>query len=120
MQNYNKLIDASEQSSIEAISKADVLLAADVVYDVNCIPDLVSTVSKFLNQAGGGSERIAIFATTYRNERTFSIFENQLEKHQIVCEYEHSLEHLPNIFPCYWNQSRSDVRVCTMRKKQLT
>ena len=119
MQNENEFIDASERSSIEAISKADVLLAADVVYDVNCIPDLVSTVSKFLNQAGE-SERIAIFATTYRNERTFSIFENQLETHQIVCEYKQSLEHLPNIFPCYWNQSRSDVRVCTMRKKQLT
>jgi len=118
MQNENELKDASEQSSIEAISKAVILLAADVVYDVSCIPDLVSTVSKFLNPAG--SERIAIFATTYRNERTFSIFERQLEKHQIICEYEHSLEHLPNIFPCYWNQSRSDVRVCTMRKKQLT
>jgi len=117
MQNENELKDASEQSSIEAISKADVMLAADVVYDVNCIPDLVSTVSKFLDNQTG-SERIAIFATTYRNERTFGIFENQLEKHHIICEYEQSLEHLPNIFPCYWNQSRSDVRVCTMRKKQ--
>ena len=115
MHNENELKDASELASIKAISKADVLLAADVVYDVDFIPDLVSTVSKFLNQAG--NERIAIFATTYRNEKTFSIFERQLEKHQIVCVYEHSLEHLPNIFPCYWNQSRSDVRVCTMRMK---
>ena len=36
--------------SIEALSKADVLLAVDVIYDVNSIPDLIATVSKFLSQ----------------------------------------------------------------------
>ena len=128
MQNENEnTIPSNNQSndypwanSSEAISKADVLLAADVVYDRNCIPDLVSTVCKFLSQTNhlddseGNAHRIAIFATTFRNKDTFALFEKELENHNIVCAYDHSLEELPNIFPCYWNQPRADVRVCTM------
>lgn len=106
--------------SIEALSKADVLLAADVIYDVNSIPDLIATVSKFLSQtimhSDGIDERVAIFASTYRNENTFALFEKELEEKNIVFVY-HSLEDLPNIFPCYFNQPRSDIRVCTMRMK---
>jgi len=91
-----------------------------VVYDVDAIPDLVATVCKFLSQinlrSSGNDERVAIFATTYRNKNTFALFEKELEEKNIFCEY-HSLECLPNVFPCYFNQPRSDVRVCTMRIK---
>ena len=123
-ENENTIVSNDQTSgypwsnSIEAISKADVLLAADVVYDRNCISDLVSTVCKFLSQTNLSSEdnghRIAIFATTFRNKDTFALFEKELENHNIVCSYDYSLEELPNIFPCYWNQPRADVRVCTM------
>lgn len=103
-------------SSIEALTKANVLLAADVIYLVNSIPDLVATVSKFLTQEGNGDdERMAIFAVTFRKKNTFALFEKELEEHKIVCSYDSSIEDLPNIFPCYWNQPRTDVRVCTMR-----
>mmetsp|Transcript_29875 Transcript_29875/g.64407 ORF Transcript_29875/g.64407 Transcript_29875/m.64407 type:complete len:460 (+) Transcript_29875:133-1512(+) len=125
-------------NSIKALSNADVLIAGDVVYLVEAIPDLVATVCKFLsnhNHSHGHNsvhhhhsdndngdinrnERVAIFATTYRNKKTFNLFENELEKRSIVCVY-HSIESLPNIFPCYFNQPRTDVRVCTMRMKKM-
>lgn len=116
------IIDTSEHSSIQALSKSNVLLAADVVYDVACIPDLISTVCKFLSQskAADDDERIAIAATTYRNKSTFNLFEEELEKHNVVCAYcdQSMIVSMPNIFPCYWNQPRTDVRICTMRFKQ--
>lgn len=116
-------IDTSEHTSIQALSKANVLLAADVVYDIDCIPDLVSTVCKFLSQrkaADGDDEAIAIFATTYRNKSTFNLFEEELEKQNVGCAYydQSMIDDLPNIFPCYWNQPRTDVRICTMSLKQ--
>ena len=115
------VIDAREQVSIQALSKANVLLAADVVYDVDCIPDLVSTVSKFLSQSkvAEDDEKIAIFATTFRNKSTFNLFEEELEKNNVLCAYydQSMIDELPNIFPCYWNQPRTDVRICTMRLK---
>ncbi|KAL7526265.1 hypothetical protein ACHAXR_001403 [Thalassiosira sp. AJA248-18] len=107
-------------NSIEALSTADVLLAADVVYDISCFPDLVGTVYKFLSgqtktPKNHSRERVAIFATTYRNKNTFGLFERELEEKNIICVYDHSINDLPNIFPCYFNQPRTDVRVCTMK-----
>ncbi len=91
---------------------ADVLIAADVVYTVECIPDLVATVSKFLS--AGGS---ALFATTYRNRSTFALFESELEKKRITCAYK-SQNDMPLVFPCYFNQPRSDVRICIMSRSE--
>jgi len=108
------------EDSMKALSKADVLLAADVVYDISCIPDLVGTVYKFLDMAVESDEmveRVAIFATTYRNKNTFALFETELDAKNIICKY-YSTNDLPTIFPCYFNQPRSDVRVCTMQMKK--
>ena len=91
-------------------NSADVLIAADVVYTVECVPDLVATVSAFLSS---GRARVALFATTYRNRSTFALFERELEKKRILCDYK-SQEDMPHVFPCYFNQPRSDVRICTM------
>ena len=106
--------------SLDALSRANILLAADLVYDVACIPDLVATVCKFLSQTqqspDDDNERVAIFATTFRNKDTFALFEKELEERSITCEY-HSIDGLPNIFPCYWNQPRTDVRVAHMKLK---
>lgn len=88
------------------------MIAADVVYAVECIPDLVLTVEKFLSD--GNEKKIALFATTHRNKNTFSLFEKELEKRHIICDYK-SQDGLPFIFPCYFNQPRSDVRICTMQ-----
>ncbi|KAL9178608.1 hypothetical protein ACHAXT_001946 [Thalassiosira profunda] len=100
-------------NSVEALSKADVLIAADVVYDPAVVPDLVATVSRFLG--ANDNERSAIFATTFRNKDTFALFKRELDGKDIICTYDNSLDDLPDIFPCYFNQPRSDVRVCTMK-----
>ena len=106
---------AENFESIAALSNADVLLAADVVYDVQCIPDLVNTISSFLS--GNVGRKTALFATTYRNKRTFDLFEGELKKKNVSCDYVSIQLHkeLPDIFPCYFNQPRGDVRICTMK-----
>lgn len=89
------------------------IIAADVVYAVECIPDLVVTVVNFLSS---GSGNMALFATTHRNERTFGLFEQELKMRHVVCDYKYkSLDEMPYVFPCYFNQPRTDVRICTMR-----
>lgn len=93
---------------------ADVLIAADVVYTVQCIPDLVATVSKFLSS---GDTKLALFATTYRNRSTFALFERELGKKHISCAYK-SQDEMPYVFPCYFNQPRSDVRICIMTRSE--
>ena len=112
--------DPCKACGIAALTAADVLLAADVVYDVDCIPDLIATVSRFLTSRRsnrGNEEKVALFATTFRNKDTFRLFEKELETNAIRCEYltVKDQEDLPNVFPCYFQQPRTDVRVCTMR-----
>ena len=105
--------------SFLALTKASLLIAADVVYDRNFIGALVRAVVKFF-QSGTrpleGTERTAIFATTYRNRATFSLFENELLQNDIETTY-HASDDIPHLFPLYWTQPREDVRLCTMKPK---
>lgn len=102
----------SNDCETSSLRNANVVIAADVIYAVECIPDLVSTVSKFLSS---GSDRVALFATTHRNRNTFDLFERELEKKLITRSDYKSQDSLPYVFPCYFNQPRSDVRICTMK-----
>lgn len=96
------------------LNYADMLIAGDVVYARECIPDLVDTVIKFLSSGSRvNNSKVALFATTHRNRSTFQLFETELEKKGIICK--HIISHdTMYIFPCYFNQPRSDVRLCTM------
>ncbi|KAL3784935.1 hypothetical protein HJC23_000020 [Cyclotella cryptica] len=107
----------TNSGSTTALLNADVLLAADVVYDIHCIPDLVCTVNRFLSCGNSLENKKALFATTYRNKTTFDLFENELEKRGILCDYipKQLQEGLPSIFPCYFNQQHADVRLCCMK-----
>jgi hypothetical protein len=98
---------------MEIAKRAQVLIAADVIYDRMFIPPLVSSVGRLLS---GSSGRIAIFALTYRNEETFALFEVALNQAGVKCNYapRESTEKMNYIFPCYVNQPRKDVRICTM------
>lgn len=91
------------------------LLAADVVYDAYSVPMLGILVGRFLS---GGRDRRAIFATTLRNRKTFDLFEAELLKHKIKCQYEETctIANLPNFFPIYHVQPRTDTRICTMAR----
>lgn len=109
--------------NVFAFSDAEVLLAADVVYDIEEIPNLVATVRRLLQGGKKNNaattpqlERKAIFATTFRNTATFALFSRKLHSEGIKCEYtdEKVMESLPKLFPCYFHQPRKDVRICTM------
>jgi predicted nicotinamide N-methyase len=97
------------------LPEAQVLLAADVVYDVCQIPDLVRCVKMLLSSSRDAK---AIFATTFRNEKTFALFTNQLHNEGIVSQFvdKEVIAKLPvpSIFPCYFSQPRSDVRICIL------
>lgn len=98
---------------------SDVIIAADVVYDRSVIPQLIQVVRNILSVS---KQKIAIFATTYRNADTFALFQNEIERSNdhLVCNFIDSdvLESMPYIFPCYYRQPRSHVRICIISVKQ--
>jgi len=112
---------------------ADILIAGDVCYDRNDIPDLVEVVRLMLEMKSehkeGSStanapdecltdmERYAIFATTYRNAETFQVFQNALIKCNISCTFVEAdtITNLPRVFPCYFNQRREEVRISILK-----
>lgn len=103
----------SMKRSVEALSQAHVLLAADVIYDVEVITSLAWAIRQFLTS----HDKVAIFATTLRNRATFDAFENELLDQGISCKYieREILEKVPYIFPLYHVQPRSDIRISFMR-----
>lgn len=103
----------SMETSVKALSRAHVLLAADVIYDVEVIASLARAVRRFLTS----DDKVAIFATTLRNRATFDAFENELLDQGILCKYveREILERVPYIFPVYHVQPRSDIRIGFMR-----
>ena len=66
--------------------------------------------------------RMAIFATTFRNAESFALFQREIENcsSEIGCTFIDSdaLNSMPFIFPCYSVQPRSHVRICIMSTKQ--
>lgn len=108
---WDEVMEASDAALVDA----QVLLAADVAYDIQGIPSLVRTVRHFLSS--GEREKVAIFATTLRNRKTFDAFEQHLFDQDISCDYVESeaLESMQYVFPVYNVQPRSDVRICFMR-----
>lgn len=111
----SQTIHQPPEISKEIAKNADVLVAADVVYDRSIIPALISCVSKLLSDS---PDKLAVFATTFRNEKTFNLLEEKLKEEGIRCSYapRSHIESLPRIFPCYFVQPRTDVRICTMTK----
>ena len=77
---------------------------------------LLTRYASMMERDDAAEKRKAIFATTFRNEKTFALFTNELRREGISCNYaeKEAIASLPNIFPCYFTQPRSDVRICTM------
>jgi hypothetical protein len=99
-------------NSGENFLAADVLIAADVIYDVTVTEGLVELVKLFLLQSPSTKE--AIFAITERNLVSFELFLNRLETHNIFCNWladRDDCEALPHVFQCNFSQSRADVRI---------
>lgn len=100
---------------VERMKEFEVLLAADVVYDRTDIPHLVSAVRTFLEQGG----EYAIFATTYRNQVTFDLFQTSLKQEGVTVQEipKDIISNLPQWLPCYYSQLRSEVRIAIMTIK---
>lgn len=60
----------------------DILLAGDCVYDVAAFPSLVRVLHAFMDMPSE-RQRVAIFASTIRNQTTFQAFLDQLEQFEI-------------------------------------
>lgn len=128
--------------SLKALCFADILMAGDIFYAPNDIPNLVKTISWWLSfpvdkcednkdlREGFKSGRtdwrndlrnhskMVIFAITHRNKETFRLFENEIRDcHNIQCEFVpySRLETMQFMFPCYFDQPRSDVRICFIK-----
>jgi len=99
------------------VQAAEVMVAADVTYDIELNTALSRSVSRFLR---GGTNRQAVFAMTLRNKETFDSFERELSQRGIQCKYEKQevINNLPSIFPVYFIQPRSDVRIITMSLRE--
>ncbi len=107
--DWCQVAEANNESSplLQRLASIDVILAADVIYDVTVVPQLVTTVRKFMESGPSPKSKVAYFATTYRNEKTFQVFTKELEKASI-----HStLIHLSpdyHIFPAFYIASDRD------------
>lgn len=113
----------SPKASLIAAMNADVLIAADVIYDRSVIPQLVKVVRNILTSSSSvDKQKTAIFATTYRNADTFALFQKELEmcSDDLDCNFIDSdeLQSMPYIFPCYYKQPRSHVRICIISVKR--
>ncbi|KAG7397978.1 hypothetical protein PHYBOEH_011907 [Phytophthora boehmeriae] len=100
--------------------RPDILLAGDCVYDVASFPSLMRVLQAFLgNDSGTSSQRVAIFASTIRNQETFQAFLDQLAAHYI--EYvditKPALEKMGEQIYSYPN--RDQIRLCRLSRSVL-
>ena len=107
---------SEDRCSRKEFVDADVLIAADVTYDVSVIEFLVNVIHSFL--VTNPLKKEVIFAITRRNMETFKIFLRHLENKKVCCDWIASgrdCDDLPNMFKCKFNQSRSDVRIASLK-----
>ena len=98
---------------MKAFLEADVLLAADVIYDINAIEDLVHVVKYFLSESPDSKQ--AIIASTKRNMATFEFFLETIAKYGMLYTWiarGEDCEALPRIFEGNFVQERRDVSIC--------
>jgi predicted nicotinamide N-methyase len=124
--NKGGVHDGGFDSSRQAVAMADVMLAADVIYDPNDVAAAVNLMNHFLENGVGDNirysehnkDKLVIIAHTFRNERTFELFLEEIQKHNISSRIVESdaLEKLPKLFPCYFRQPRDHIRIFFLRK----
>jgi hypothetical protein len=112
--------------------KSDVLIAADVIYDISVVESLVSIIRHFL--AGGDNnnkassvdddrtDKQAIFALTKRNIKSFETFLDNLHQYGISCQWlarGSDWDNLPRIFRCNFVQPRFDVYIAALQMTRM-
>mmetsp|Transcript_12804 Transcript_12804/g.20614 ORF Transcript_12804/g.20614 Transcript_12804/m.20614 type:complete len:112 (+) Transcript_12804:715-1050(+) len=103
---------------MSAFRHADVLIAADVIYDITVIDSLVLVVKSFLEQDPRAKQ--TIFAITKRNMASFELFLNKIREHGINCSWlTKNCASLPKVFECTFTQDRFDVQVARFTSNLL-
>ena len=103
----------------QEMTKANLLIAADVAYDTTVLPALARTVKRFLTTATTATNnnhqqpsKRALFATTRRNAATFQQLQDLLVKQQgLTCQTVVTPETKPPaiLFPTKFHQARHEV-----------
>lgn len=103
-----------------AFVRADILIAADVIYDTSEVDSLVRVVRCFLLESPTSKQ--AIFALTKRNERSFDLFLNRVRLHGIHCTWlagGKDCDAFPKVFESAFTQSRNDVRIARLAMSEF-
>eukprot|EP00536_Pseudo-nitzschia_multiseries_P001968 jgi/Psemu1/301130/fgenesh1_kg.26_\ len=104
---------AAFDDTMKAFSEADILIAADVIYDIASIDSLLNVVKCFLMESPKSKQ--AIFATTRRNMATFEFFLETIEKYDMFCTWlarNEDCDALTKVFEGNYLQGRHDVQIC--------
>ena len=107
-----------DEKTLSKFQDADILMAADVIYDRSVIESLVAVMHAFLMV--DPTKKEAIFAITRRNLTTFELFLKHLNEHNIHADWiadGKTCTSLPKVFKCKFNQARSDIRIASLRMK---
>ena len=110
----NQSRDKMHDAVLSEFYSADVLLAADVCYDIAVIDSLVLVMQSFLQQS---TSKYALFAITKRNMTTFETFLGLLKKRHIKYEWVmrgSDCETIPQIFPCNFVQTREEICIARL------
>jgi hypothetical protein len=110
--------------------KSDVLIAADVIYDVSVVESLVSIIRHFLasgdndkaSTVDNRTDKQAIFALTKRNIKSFETFLDHLHQYGISCQWlarGSDWDNLPRIFRCNFVQPRFDVYIAALQMTRI-
>lgn len=111
--DFQEKSDPRLQLSCELIAQANLLIAADVIYDVSAIPALVKTFKRFLLENPQVAKEI-LLASTMRRQETFAILQQELIKERMGCRLQVDgtyCSKLPLLFPMNFVQPRSDVKI---------
>jgi hypothetical protein len=108
----------AKSSNMKEFTEADILIAADVTYDVSVIECLVTVIHAFL--LSDPKEKEVILAITRRNLATFKVFLQHLKNYNIFLEWildGNDCKNLPKVFKSKFHQSRFDVRIASLKFK---
>jgi hypothetical protein len=109
------------KSTFEAFSEADILIAADVIYDIDFIDALINVAKLFLMESPTSKQ--AIFVITKRNIATFEFFLETIGKYGMTYAWlarNEDWEGLKRIFEGNFAQKRSDVQICRIQMNSST
>lgn len=82
-----------DRESNHFMYSCDIVIGADIVFDVSVIPHLVNVIVKFLTSLG---TKKVILANCLRNEATDIFFVNSLKQHNVMVEKQtHNVDDLP-------------------------